>query len=88
MDLDPVEELIEYCRELEDSVVENTQVIDQTIVLKQLISEISKSCNDLLKKEGEHERWPDDFEKINFKEAIVNLKKYISLYCMENKIRL
>lgn len=88
MDLVPVEELIEYCRELEDIVVENTQIIDQTIILKQLISEISKSCDDLLKKEKESERWPDDFEKIDFKEAIMNLKKYIFLYCFENKIRL
>lgn len=88
MDLGPVGELIEYCRELEDSVVENTQVIDQTIILKQLISEINKSCDDLLKKEAEYERWPTDFEKIDFKEAIVNLKKYIYLYCFENKIRL
>jgi hypothetical protein len=44
MDLDPVEELIDYCRELEDKVVENNQIVDKTVVLKQLISEISKSC--------------------------------------------
>jgi len=49
MDLGPVEELIEYCRELEDEVVENNQVI---------------------------------------KEAVKNLTKYISSYCIDNKIRL
>lgn len=88
MDLEPVEKLIGYCSELEDEVVENNQIIDQTVILKQLISEISKSCDELLKEEEKSERWPDDFEKINFKEAIINLKKYISLYCIDNKIRL
>jgi len=88
MDLGPVEELIEYCRELEDEVVENNQIIDQTVILKQLISEISKSCVDLLKEDEKSERWPNDFEKVDFKEAIINLKKYISLYCIDNKIKL
>jgi len=88
MDLGPVEELIEYCRELEDQVVENNQVIDQTVVLKQLISEISKSCVDLLKEDEKSERWPNDFEEVDFKEAVKNLTKYISSYCMDNKIRL
>jgi hypothetical protein len=88
MDLGPVDELIEYCRELEDEVVENNQIIDQTVILKQLISEISKSCVDLLKEDEKSERWPNDFEKVDFKEAIINLKKYISLYCIDNKIKL
>jgi len=88
MDLGPVEELIEYCRELEDKVVENNQVIDQTVILKQLISEISGSCVDLLKEDEKSERWPTDFERVDFKEAVINLKKYISLYCIDNKIRL
>lgn len=88
MDLGPVEELIDYTRELEDKVIENNQVIDQTVILKQLVSEISKSCTDLLKEEEKSERWPNEFEKIDFKEAIINLKKYINLYCFENKIKL
>ena len=42
MDLEPVDSLIDYCKDLEDEVVENKQKSDQTIILKQLISEISK----------------------------------------------
>jgi hypothetical protein len=88
MDEPEVQELIDYCLELEDTVVENKQSVNQTVILKQLISEIKNSCGDLLKEDEKSERWSDDFEKIDFKEAVVNLKKYISLYCFENKINL
>jgi hypothetical protein len=88
MDLKPVESLIEYCRELEDEVVENKQKNDQTIILKQLISEINKSCFELLEDDKKSERWSNDFEKIDFKESIVNLREYIIKYCLDNKINL
>lgn len=81
-------ELVNYCKELEDSVVENAQVVDQTIILKQLISEINKSCYDLLQEDEKSQRWSKDFESVDFKEAIVNLKNYINEYCLINKIRL
>lgn len=88
MDLGPVEELIDYCRELEDEVVNNSQVVDQTIVLKQLISEINRSCKELLEENEKSERWAKDFEPVDFKESIVNLRDYIMKYCLDNKIRL
>lgn len=88
MDLEPVDSLIDYCRELEDEVVENKQKSDQTIILKQLISEISKSCFELLEDDKKSERWSNDFEKIDFKESIVNLREYIIKYCLDNKIKL
>lgn len=88
MDLEPVESLIEYCRELEDEVVENKQKNDQTIILKQLISEINKSCFELLEGDKNSERWSNDFEKIDFKESITNLRDYIIKYCFDNKINL
>jgi len=88
MDLEPVDSLIDYCRELEDMVVENTQMTDQTVILKQLISEISKSCSDLLEEDEKGVRWEKDFERVDFKETVVNLKNYISKYCSDNKIYL
>jgi hypothetical protein len=88
MDLEPVEELIDYCRELEDEVVNNSQVVDQTIILKQLISEINRSCKELLEENEKSERWAKDFEPVDFKESIVNLREYIIKYCLDNKIRL
>ncbi len=88
MDLSPVEELIDYTQELEDQVVENSQVIDQTVVLKQLISEIKQSCSSMIEEDEKHRRWPNDFEEVDFKNAIKNLKEYIITYCLDNKIRL
>jgi hypothetical protein len=88
MDLEPVDSLIGYCRELEDEVVENKQKSNQTIILKQLISEINKSCFELLEEDKKSERWSNDFEKIDFKESIVNLRNYIIKYCLDNKINL
>ena len=83
-----VMELIDYCKDLEDMVVECAQKNDQTIVLKQLISEISKSCFELLEDDKKSERWSYDFEKIDFKESIINLREYIIKYCLDNKINL
>ena len=88
MDLEPVDSLIDYCKDLEDEVVENKQKSDQTIILKQLISEISKSCFELLEDDKKSERWSYDFEKIDFKVSIVNLREYILKYCLDNKIKL
>jgi hypothetical protein len=83
-----VMELIDYCKDLEDEVVECAQKNDQTIILKQLISEISKSCFELLEDDKKSERWSSDFEKIDFKESIINLREYIIKYCLDNKINL
>jgi hypothetical protein len=83
-----VSELIDYCKDLEDEVVECIQKNDQTIVLKQLISEISKSCYELIEEDKKSERWEHDFEKIDFKKSIINLREYIIKYCLDNKIKL
>ncbi len=88
MDEPEVMELVDYCRELEDKVVENNQIVDKTVVLKQLISEISKSCSDLIEEDKKGERWVNDFERVDFKESIINLKEYITKYCFDNKIYL
>ena len=88
MDEPEVVELVEYCKELEDMVVENKQIVDQSVILKQLISEISKSCSDLLQEDKEGERWKNDFERVDFKETVTNLKNYIIKYCLDNKIYL
>ena len=88
MDEPEVAELVKYCKDLEDQVVESTQAVDQSVILKQLISEISKSCYDILQEDEKSQRWSKDFESVDFKTAIINLKNYISEYCLVNKIRL
>jgi len=88
LDEKSVSELVDYCKDLEDEIVENNQMIDQTVILKQLIYEIKTSCDQIIKDDEQNQRWPNDFEKVDFKEAIFNLRKYISTYCQDNKIRL
>ncbi len=88
MDIPQVEELIDYTKELEDIVIENDQIIDQTVILKQLISEIRQSCSSMIEEDEKHKRWPKDFDEVDFREVIKNLKDYINLYCLDNKIRL
>lgn len=88
MDLEPVNELIEYVRELEDEVIEYNQLTNQTVILKQLISEIKKSCSELIEEDKKGERWVNDFERVDFKKTIINLEEYISKYCSDNKIYL
>ena len=88
MDIPQVEELIEYCNELEDEVVANNQIIDQTVILKQLISEIRMSCGSIMDEDEKHNRWPNDFDEVDFRNVIKNLKDYIDSYCRDNKIRL
>ncbi len=83
-----VVELIDYCKDLEDEVVEYKQKNDQTIILKQLISEINRSCFELLEDDKRAERWEGDFDRVDFKESIINLREYIIKYCLDNKINL
>jgi glutaredoxin-related protein len=42
----------------------------------------------MIEEDEKHKRWPKDFDEVDFREAIKNLKDYINLYCLDNKIRL
>ena len=42
----------------------------------------------MMEEDEKHKRWPNDFEEVDFKDAIKNLKNYITKYCFDNKIRL
>jgi CRISPR-associated endonuclease/helicase Cas3 len=66
----------------------NLTIRQQPDTKEQLISEISKSCFELLEDDKKSERWSYDFEKIDFKESIINLREYIIKYCLDNKINL
>lgn len=80
MDLGPVEELIDYCRELEGQVLERS--IDDEYSKEQFyvqaFKDIYESCKETLKEHQESERFKE-IPKVDFKEAVVNLKKYIEV---------
>ena len=89
MDDPEVGELIDYCRELESQVMETTQtkVWSQEDKLAEAIRDIYSSCNEELNQDKEADRW-SDFSHVNFKESIINLKKFIQNFAKDNNFRL
>lgn len=77
MDLEPVENLIDYCRYLEDKVVENNLEEDKEHIYKSIIQDILTSCNELEESKLLAERYPDLYKKIDAETLVQNLKNYI-----------
>jgi hypothetical protein len=88
MDLGPVEELIDYCQELEGQVMENVidNQYDKELILLGMIRDIYDSCNGIEEQEMLHERYPNDFPEVNYKDIVINLKKYIQKMVSDNKL--
>ena len=89
MDLGPVEELIDYCRELEENVieVELNKPYDKEEILHSVIRDIYESCVQTLKDDKESIRFGET-PRVDFEETIVNLKKYIESINRLYKIKL
>ena len=77
MDLDPVGELIDYCQELEEKVVETNLEEDKEHIYKSMIQDILISCNELEESKLLAERYPDLYKKIDAETLVQNLKNYI-----------
>ena len=78
MDLAPVEELIDYCVELEGQVLERNidDVYDKEQFYVQAFKDIYESIEQTLKDEEEALRFKET-PQVDFKECILNLKKYM-----------
>ena len=90
MDLDPVEELIEYTQELEGQVME-TKVIDsydKEHILKSMLSDILSSCREYEENKLLQERYPDQYEKIDSDNLVTSLMGYIMEMNVKNKLGL
>ena len=89
MDLKPVEELIDYCRELEGQVIERKiqDEYDKEKHYAQMFKEIYQSCNDTLKDDEIAERFKET-PRVDFKETIFNLKNYMLEMCRLYKLDL
>ena len=78
MDHPEVQELIDYCVELEGNVVEKK--IDDTYrkeeIYHQILKDIYESCNKTLEDDQLAERFKE-IPRVDFKEAVLNLKKYM-----------
>ena len=80
MDLAPIEELIDYCVELEGQVVEKK--IDDTYskeeIYLQILKDIYDSCEKTLTDDELSERFKET-PRVDFKQSVINLKKYMEV---------
>lgn len=88
LDEPEVQELLVYCEDLEDQLVDLKFEKDKNkeLILLDMIKEVIKGCNALEKEQMEHERF--GYEAPNHQETITNLKRYILEICRDNQIYL
>ena len=81
-------ELLEYCDELEDEIIEFKfqKSNNKELIMIDMLQEVIKGCNDLGKEQMEHERF--GYEAPKYQQAILNLKRYILDRCRDEKIYL
>lgn len=81
-----VKQLLEYCENLEDELVEFKfeKAENKELIMLDMIREVLKGCNAIEKEQMEHERF--GYEAPNYQETISNLKRYILKTCHDNKI--
>lgn len=90
MDEPEVQELIDYCTDLEGSVLDNkmSEQYDMEKNLSFLVKEIYESCCKLIKQDEENDRWPELNDRPDYKSSVSGLKEYIENFARENKFRL
>ena len=73
-----VQELIDYCRELEGKVmeVEINKQYDKEDILINVIRDIKESCEQTINDNEESIRF-NETPRVDFEKSVVNLKKYI-----------
>lgn len=86
MDEPEVQELIDYCQELEGYMLDKADNTKE-ILLKELVRDILTSCKDTLKDDEESIRF-NEIPRVDFKETIENLSEYIREYLRDHKIYL
>jgi hypothetical protein len=78
MDEPEIIELIEYCQELEGEVLEKKieDTYSKEEIYLQILKEIYDSCDKTLTDDQLSERFKET-PRVDFKEAVINLKKYM-----------
>jgi hypothetical protein len=87
MDEPEVQVLIEYCRELEGQVMDRKidDNYDKEHVLRSMLKDIRTGIDDTLKDDEESIRF-NETPRVDFKDAMLNLKKFLAEMCFINKI--
>lgn len=88
LDEPEVMQLIAYCEQLQDEIVEfKFQKTDnKELPMLDMLKEVIKGCNAIEKQQMEHDRF--GFEAPDYQETISNLKRYIYGRCKDEKIYL
>jgi hypothetical protein len=88
LDEPEVEELLDYCEQLQDEIVEfNFQKNNnKELAMKDMLREIVKACNETQKQQAESLRF--GLEAPDFEAAVTNLKNYINERCSDERIYL
>ena len=81
-----VEQLLEYCEELQDQIIDfrYDKIKNKELIMLDIIKEVIKGCAAIEKEQKEHERF--GFDVPNYQETISNLKTYILGQCKDNQI--
>jgi len=85
-DVEEVINLIEYCRELEDKVIELKQV-DVSVMeskLTFLVRDIYHSINETLKQDADSIRFGET-DRVDYEESVNNLKEFLMDFSRTNK---
>ena len=90
MDLQPVEELIEYTQELEGQVLERKveDNYDKEHMLKSMLSDILDSCREYEQNKILEDRYPELYKKVDADSLVHNLMDYIISMNTKNDLRL
>jgi hypothetical protein len=83
-----VEQLLDYCEQLEDQIIDYKfeKEKNKELILLDMIREVIKGCSAIQKEQAEHERF--GFDAPNYQEIISNLKTYILERCKDERIYL
>ena len=88
LDEPEVEQLFDYCEQLQDEIVDFKfeKNKNKELAMLDMLKEVIKGCNAIEKEQMEHERF--GFEAPAYQETISNLKSYILKRCNDEKIYL
>ena len=81
-----VAQLLEYCEQLQDEIVEFKfqKTNNKELAMLDMLKEVIKGCDAIEKEQAEHERF--GYDAPNYQETISNLKRYILDRCRDEKI--
>ena len=86
LDEPEVEQLMEYCEQLRDEIVELKfeKEKNKELAMLDMLREVIKGCNAIQKEQAEHIRF--GYPPPDYPETIANLKSYILERCRDERI--